>query len=33
MGDIHAGAEYRKSMATVFVREALTSAMEQAKAS
>jgi carbon-monoxide dehydrogenase medium subunit len=30
--DIHAGAEYRKSMATVFVKRALTAAMERAKA-
>jgi carbon-monoxide dehydrogenase medium subunit len=30
--DIHAGAEYRKSMATVFVKRALTTAMERAKA-
>lgn len=30
--DIHAGAEYRKSMATVFARRALTSALERAGA-
>jgi carbon-monoxide dehydrogenase medium subunit len=30
--DIHAGAEYRKSMATVFVKRALMAAMERAKA-
>jgi carbon-monoxide dehydrogenase medium subunit len=30
--DIHAGVEYRKSMATVFVRRALTTAVERAKA-
>jgi carbon-monoxide dehydrogenase medium subunit len=30
--DIHAGAEYRKSMAAVFVKRALTAAMERAKA-
>jgi carbon-monoxide dehydrogenase medium subunit len=29
--DIHAGAEYRKSMATVFMERALTAAMERAK--
>jgi CO/xanthine dehydrogenase FAD-binding subunit len=31
MDDIHAGAEYRKSMATVFVNRALTAAMQRAK--
>jgi carbon-monoxide dehydrogenase medium subunit len=31
LGDIHAGVEYRKSMATVFVKRALTAAMERAK--
>lgn len=30
--DIHAGAEYRKSMATVFVKRALTAAMQRATA-
>lgn len=30
--DIHAGVEYRKSMATVFVRRAVTAAMERAEA-
>lgn len=30
--DIHAGVEYRKSMATVFVKRVLTAAMERAKA-
>lgn len=30
--DIHAGVEYRKSMATVFVKRALTAAIERAKA-
>jgi carbon-monoxide dehydrogenase medium subunit len=30
--DMHAGAEYRKSMATVFVKRALTAAVERAKA-
>lgn len=30
--DIHAGVEYRKSMATVFVKRALTAAMQRAKA-
>ena len=31
MDDIHAGAEYRKSMASVFVKRALTTAMERAR--
>ena len=30
--DIHTGAEYRKSMATVFVKRALTTAVERARA-
>jgi carbon-monoxide dehydrogenase medium subunit len=30
LGDIHAGAEYRKSMATVFVKRAITAAAERA---
>jgi len=30
--DIHAGAEYRKAMAAVFVKRALTAAMERTKA-
>jgi len=32
LGDIHAGAEYRKAMATVFAKRALTAAIERAKA-
>jgi carbon-monoxide dehydrogenase medium subunit len=32
LGDIHAGVEYRKSMAKVLVKRALTAAMERAKA-
>jgi len=32
LGDIHAGTEYRKSMAAVFVKRALMTAMERAKA-
>jgi CO/xanthine dehydrogenase FAD-binding subunit len=31
LGDIHAGSDYRKSMATVFVKRALTAAAERAK--
>ena len=30
LGDIHAGADYRKAMATVYVKRALTSAIERA---
>ena len=32
LDDIHAGAEYRKSMATVLVKRAITTAMQRAKA-
>jgi CO/xanthine dehydrogenase FAD-binding subunit len=32
LGDIHAGPEYRKAMATVFVKRALTAALERAQA-
>ena len=31
LGDIHAGADYRKAMATVYVKRALTAAADRAK--